>query len=191
MGNPEPILDSKLVESLRMGDQEAFTAIYKKYWYRMYCHAHQKLKDREAAEEIVQDIFTYLWKECKKLNIGNLENYLFSAVRYEVIDVIRVRGSQSKYVEYYQNFFATSDLNTQNTVEYNELLQFIDNGLEELPDKSREIFKLNRLDNWSVTQIAKHYKLSEKAVEYHITKATKSIRAYLTETLISVIIILL
>ena len=61
----------------------------------------------------------------------------------------------------------------------------IDRGLEILPVKSREVFKLYRFQHLAISQIALQMELSEKAVEYHLTKATKSIRVYLKEILIS------
>jgi DNA-directed RNA polymerase specialized sigma24 family protein len=52
-----------LLLALKNGDAEAFTAIYKAYWYDMYLVAYRKLRNKEAAEEIVQDIFLRFWRE--------------------------------------------------------------------------------------------------------------------------------
>ena len=186
--NPEN-LDLNLITALQAGDEEAFTSIYKKYWYKMFLVAYRKLQHREIAEELVQDIFTRLWKERMNVRISNLDYYLFSAVRYEVIDNIRVRSSQNEYLDYYLSFSNFEDSNTENTIAFNDLIKTIDEGLDVLPEKSKEIFKLHKLEHWSVERIAKHFQLYEKAVEYHLTKATKSIRLYLKETLISISIL--
>lgn len=179
--------EEDLIEGLRAGDRDAFTIIYKEYWYRMFTVAHRKLQNRELAEELIQDIFTRLWKERETIKITQLDYYLFSAVRYEVIDHIRAVGRQNTYIQYYQAFSTFEDLNTENTVALNDLMGMIDKGLEILPEKSREIFQLSRMQNWPVAKIAQHMELSEKAVEYHLTKATKSIRIYLKEILISIL----
>ena len=183
-------LEPNLIAALQAGDEEAFTSIYKKYWYKMFLVAYRKLQHREIAEELVQDIFTRLWKERMNLRIVNLDYYLFSAVRYEVIDNMRVRSSQNEYLDYYLSFSSFEDSNTENTIAFNDLVKTIDEGLDILPEKSKEIFKLHRLEHWSIDKIAAHFQLSEKAVEYHLTKATKSIRLYLKETLISVSILI-
>jgi len=179
--------EQDLIEGLRAGDRNAFTAIYQEYWYRMFVVAQRKLQNRELAEELIQDIFTRLWKERETIRITQLDYYLFSAVRYEVIDQIRAVGRQNNYIQYYHAFRSFEDLNTENTVALNDLIGMIDKGLEILPDKSREVFQLSRLENWSVQKIALHMGLSEKAVEYHLTKATKSIRIYLKEILIVIL----
>lgn len=177
--------DQDLIEALRRGDEQAFTTIYNTYWYRMFLVAYRKLQHREVAEELIQDIFTRLWKEREKIGINRLDYYLFSAVRFEVIDYIRTFGPRNEYVAYYQSLGEQADQSTENTLAFNELSETIDKGLEALPEKTREIFKLSRIENWPVTRIADHMQLSEKAVEYHITKATKAMRTYLNEVLIS------
>jgi len=179
--------EEDLIEGLRAGDRDAFTVVYKEYWYRMFTVANRKLQNRELAEELIQDIFTRLWKERESIKITQLDYYLFSAVRYEVIDHIRAVGRQNNYIQYYQSFSSFEDLNTENTIALNDLVAMIDKGLEILPDKTREVFQLSRLQNWPIPKIAKHMDLSEKAVEYHLTKATKSIRIYLREILISLL----
>ncbi|MES1249791.1 MAG: sigma factor-like helix-turn-helix DNA-binding protein, partial [Chitinophaga rupis] len=55
----------------------------------------------------------------------------------------------------------------------------IDNVLGELPEKTQTIFKLSRYEHKSVKEIAGHMQLTEKAVEYHITKSIKLLRHHL------------
>lgn len=186
MVDSEKITEQNLIQSLQNGNEEAFTIIYKEYWYRMFLVAYRKLQHREIAEELVQDIFTRLWKEREQLQVTSLDYYLFSAVRYEVIDQIRVQGSQNKYLDYYKAFSTFEDCNTENLIAYNDLSKVVDEGLDVLPEKSKEIFKLHRLENWPVSKIATHFQLSEKAIEYHLSKATKSMRVYVKDALISV-----
>jgi len=173
------------ITALKNGDEEAFTKIYHDYWYRMFLVAYRKLQNREVAEEIVQDIFTRLWKERANIQVTNLDYYLFSAVRYEVIDHIRAKGVQGDYDNYFRAFSRFEDLNTENTIVFNDLVNTIHKGLEMLPDKPGEIFRLSRLEHWPVPKIAAHFNLSEKAIEYHLAKATRFFRVYLNEMLIS------
>ncbi|MCF0071729.1 sigma-70 family RNA polymerase sigma factor [Dyadobacter sp. CY261] len=182
--------DQELVGALRRGDEQAFTTIYNTYWYRMFVVAYRKLQHREVAEELIQDIFTRLWKEREKIVITRLDYYLFSAVRFEVIDYIRTFGPRNEYLAYYRSFAELQDQSTENTVAFNDLSETIDKGLEALPAKTREIFKLSRIENCPISKIAAEVQLSEKAVEYHITKATKAMRIYLHEALIFLIVLI-
>lgn len=181
-------IDKQLVEELRSGDQRAFTAIYKAYWYDMYLVVFRKLNNHEAAEEIVQDIFTRLWKEHKTISITHLDRYLFSAVRYEVIDYLRSKVNTTIYDDYFRELDHYMDTETENTIIFNDLQATIHRGLDELPVKSKEIFISSWFHYLSIKEIAKQYRLSEKAVQYHLAKALKHIRLHLSDhamTLIS------
>lgn len=173
-----------LLLALQNGDAEAFTAVYKAYWYDMFLVAYRKLRNREAAEEIVQDIFLRLWRERDTLRIENLNYYLFSAVRYEVIDYIRTKGRTFEYLDDYGTFESMQDLNTENQLALDELLRVIDECLHILPEKTREIFRLHKLDYWPISRIATRFGLSEKAVEYHLTKSVRVVRTHLKEVMI-------
>ena len=184
MPDSERGTDQQLLEALCSGQEWAFTAIYDEYWYPMYKAAFHKIGQRHIAEEIVQDIFTRLWNERASLRTTTLNYYLFSAVRFEVIDHIRKAGPRSRYLAYYQAFASQHEHYTEDEVAYNELLRNIDEGLKPFPAKTREMFKLSRVESWTVAQIAEFMNLSEKTVEYHLGKASKAVREYLNETLL-------
>ncbi|MCF2502112.1 RNA polymerase sigma-70 factor [Dyadobacter sp. CY107] len=173
-----------LLKALREGDHSAFTALYKKYWQDMYRVAYRKLGNRQHAEEIVQDIFTRLWKDRASLKIDYLDRYLFSAVRYEVIDHLRTALPTQEYQEALDQLQEIQDTGTEGTILMNDLLDIIDAGLMVLPDKTREVFKLYRFENWSVKKIADHFQISERTIEYHLSRAHKYIKAYLTDILV-------
>lgn len=177
-----------LLLALQNGDADAFTAIYKAYWYEMFLVAYRKLRNKEAAEEIVQDIFLRLWRERETLRIQHLNYYLFSAVRYEVIDHIRGKGPTIEYLDYYESSNGVQDMNTENQLALDELLRVLDESLHVLPEKTQEIFRLHKLEYWPVAHIAKHFGLSEKAVEYHLTKSVRLVRQHLKEVMILVLV---
>lgn len=173
-----------LLLALQNGDAEAFTAVYKAYWYDMFLVAYRKLRNKEAAEEIVQDIFLRLWRERDTLRIENLNYYLFSAVRYEVIDYIRTKGRTFENLDDYGSIEGMQDLNTENQLALDELLRVIDECLHILPEKTQEIFRLHKLEYWPISRIATRFGLSEKAVEYHLTKSVRVVRTHLKEVMI-------
>lgn len=177
-----------LIEKLREGSENAFTVIYQRYWYKMFLVAYRKLQDKEAAEEIIQDIFLRLWKERITAKINNLDHYLFAAVRYEVISHIRSNVTKGTYAGNAMDFDSLSECNTENQIALKELLSQIEEGLHFLPEKSGEIFRLYKLEHWPISRIAQHFDLSEKAIEYHLTKATKSVRNHLKQALYTLLV---
>jgi DNA-directed RNA polymerase specialized sigma24 family protein len=59
--------DQELADLFKAGDHHAFTAIYKRYWKKIYVTALKRLGDDQDAEEIVQDIFLNLWRKRNSL----------------------------------------------------------------------------------------------------------------------------
>jgi RNA polymerase sigma-70 factor (ECF subfamily) len=67
----------------------------------------------------------------------------------------------------------------------------LEEGVKELPEKTQEVFRLSRVEGHSVAEIAKRLNLSEKAIEYHITRSRKELRLYLKDFLAFLLIALL
>jgi RNA polymerase sigma factor (sigma-70 family) len=68
---------------------------------------------------------------------------------------------------------------TDESVQFADLSKAVDEAMKKLPEKSVEIFKMSRFENQSVKAIAQQLNLSEKAVEYHITKSLKVLKEQL------------
>lgn len=176
--------DAALVDALRADEEKAFAEIYKRYCYRLFTVAYRKLKSRQVAEELVQDLFADLWSRRSTNQIQQLENYLFSAVRYRIINYIKGQKVKSGYELYCRLNASKTDTDTEKLLAHNDLTEALLAGLGKLPEKSREIFQLSRLEHYTVPEISKRVRLSEKSVEYHLTKSLKLLRTYLREYLL-------
>jgi RNA polymerase sigma-70 factor (ECF subfamily) len=176
MSIPKNDSDLHLLSLVRQNDHRAFEALFDRYWYRMFKYALSVLRSREEAEEIVQDLFAGLWQKRQELAILNLSHYLFVAVRRKIIDRARSKFTQAKYWEYYKTHIPAYDSNTEDTVAYNELTHELETAIANLPEKSQQIFRLSRFEGRSVAEISQLLKLSERAIEYHITRALKHLR---------------
>jgi RNA polymerase sigma-70 factor (ECF subfamily) len=92
---------------------------------------------------------------------------------------------QKKYWDYYKTFIPHQENLTERAVEFNELLEALEEKMEYLPEKSKKVFKLNRLEGHSIAEIANTLNLSEKAIQYHITRSLKELRLHLKDFIIS------
>jgi len=61
-------------------------------------------------------------------------------------------------------------------MEYEELQKFINNTLEKLPVRRRQIFEMHRLEGRKYVEIATKLSLSVKTVEAEMTKALRTLR---------------
>lgn len=173
--------DTVLIQLLETGDENAFQEIYKRYWYKLYTVARRKVEVQEDAEEIVQDIFVDLWERRIRLNINELDRYLFSAVKYKVLNYIKSRIVRQTYQRDTISLKVDADSNTEEALALQDLSQAITNGIENLPPKTQEIFRLNRLEGLSVREISDLLHIPERTVEYHITQSLRSMRVYLKD----------
>jgi len=178
--------DIELVLSLRAGNPEALSEVFRRYWQKLYFTAFYKLRSHELAEEIVQDLFMELWDKRDRLfaNVDeqfNLSAYLHRAVRNKVLNQIRRLVYDEKYWEYCKTHLPCCESSTHELAEYNDLEQNLNTAVEKLSDKTREIFVLHKLKGIPVGQISRDLNLSEKAVGYHLTKSVKELRLYLKD----------
>lgn len=170
-----------LLEKLRHGDEGAFLEIYDTYWYKIFSIAYKRLRDKAVAEELTQDLFLKIWEKRAQLRVEKLENYLVTSIKHAVIDQIQSGLVAHKYLDFYKTFVAVNHNTTEEIVNFEELSRTIERGLEQLPQKSQEVFRLSRLNHLPTDKIAERLNLSEKTVGYHLTKSVKFMQAYLRE----------
>lgn len=191
--NPIPILptyadysDKELLQAMRNDDEHAYTTLFRRYLRRAYAMAYSRLRSKEITEEVVQSIFISIWDKRASLSINNMPAYLFTAIKYKALNIIESNIVFERYWDYYKRFVPQQEDATSKAVEFNELMEALEDGMEQLPEKTRKIFRLNRLEGRTVPEIAGLLHLSEKAVQYHITRSLKEIRVHLKDYLISI-----
>lgn len=171
--------DERLVSLLYEGKISAFEEIYRRYWYKLFGIALHQTGVREEAEELVQEVFLSIWYNRSKVTIRYLDLYLTIAIKNQVYDYIKSQINYRKYQEYLIFQEIHQHYGTDEIVNFSELADAVEKVLRLLPEKSAEVFKRSRFDNQSVREIALGLKLSEKAVEYHITKSLKMLKTHL------------
>lgn len=160
---------------------KAFSALYKTYWYKLYCIARKQTASPQDAEELVQSLFEKIWKDRATISPNNWGPFLVISLRNLIIDFHRRQAVQKKFLRNYQPAPLLNAMEEE--LHSHQLQSIINNHLQELPQKTQDIFKLSRFEHKSVKEIAGSMQLTEKAVEYHITKSIKLLRHYLREHL--------
>lgn len=168
--------DEQLVRFLADGDTAAFKELYDRYWYKLFSVAYHRIGTKEEAEELVHDVFEQLWNRRQSLAITHVGAYLVVAIKHLSMNHIRSQINHRRLQEHLilnqlQQSFATEEL-----VNFTDLSDALTHVLKQLPERSSEIFRLSRFENQSVKAIAAQFNLSEKAVEYHITKSIRLLK---------------
>lgn len=173
--------DSELTEALRKGDKEAFEVLFRRYWKQAHFFVRGRVFSNEEAKDIVQEVFTDIWHNRGDRQIESFKTYLFTALKYRTIKYIRGLINHEKYWDHYSAYVPKSTNQTQQDIDYNLLADVLEQGMERLPEKTKTVFMLNRFQGKSLPEISKALNLSEKAIQYHLTKSLKQLRLHLKD----------
>ncbi len=175
-----------LLMLLKQSDSKAFEEIYNRYWKSCFKYAIQKIADIPKVEDICHDIFLSIWHRRENLAVLNIEAYLIQSVKYAILRIKQADIKANMLTNHINQKAETNE--TEYKIFFNEMNRSWQEGLEKLPEKSREVFILSRLENYSNKEIAARLSITEKGVEYHISKSIKFLREYLKDYLISILV---
>jgi RNA polymerase sigma-70 factor (family 1) len=182
--------DEGLVKFLKQQEFGAFEEIYLRYWKKLYSNAFKRVQSREVAEELVQDIFTSLWVNRETVAIEILSAYLYTAIKYKVINYLEKEISRRNYSEFQIQSAIRVSNSTEEMVLLNELNMALEKEIQKLPPKRQQIFKMSREEHLSIKQVASNLGISEKTAENQLGKALKVIKINLKHFNIFLIVIM-
>lgn len=172
--------DQELVMLMKHGDHTAFGEIYNSYWSKMLAIAYNHTRDKSAAQEIVQELFVGVWNRREQLEVGNLQHYLATAVKFSVYKQIE-RERRRREIEQ-RVFGSTQPEEEPEKIEARFLQEYISGQVEQLPEKCRMVFNYSRVQHLSIPEIAEKMGISEKTVEGHLTKGLKTLKVNLKDS---------
>lgn len=169
--------DQELVVLLNKGDRLAFAQIYDRYKFMLHAHAVNKLRDREEAKDIIQEVFTYLWSKHDVINLsGNLSGYLYGSVRHAILNKATRKQVEEKYLDSLKTFSVQDAILTDHRIRANQLREQIEKEIRMLPPKMRMVFELSRNEHLSHKEIAWKLEISEQTVSKQITNALRILK---------------
>lgn len=168
------ISDLDLWERMRQDDASAFEEIYNRYAGNMFLYAMNIFKKQEVCEDIIQNIFMDFWTKRQESEIRNLKSYLFQSVKFQVFKHLRTRRFSEEDLTRLQIIDATMDVSEK--IEFEELEHLINELVNHLSPRCRQIFIMSRFQNKSNAEIAATLNISHQAVKNQISRAIKFIR---------------
>ena len=172
----DPAADSALLARLREGDEAAFDTIFRTWYEQLVALGDRMVRDRAAAEEIVQEVMLELWRRRDRLAAdGSPQAYLFTATRNRALNYLRHLRVRAKGEPFLLPDEAAAERADFGAVE-SEIEAAIRDAISELPPRCREVFELSRIQGLKYSEIAQTLGVSVKAVEAQIGKALKLLR---------------
>ena len=166
--------DCHIKAQLSTQPEQAFEALFRKYFSYLCSTIYQILPQAAIAEDLAQEIFLDLWKRRQKLVIsGSLKAYLRKAAIHKALN--QQRAQKRRQVRQ-QLWLQRASPATAKPLETSELNRYIQQAIDLLPERCRLVFILSRHEDLSYREIAQLLNISEKTVDHHIGKALQLLR---------------
>ncbi len=152
-----------------------FKAIFESHYKLLRNYLLYKFKDFERAEDAAQNAFVILWENCDKLKPEQAKSFLFTTAIRQLLNVIK----HDKVVSDFQLQYKPKSTHVESPefiIVSDELRIKLENAIQNLPEKQRVVFMLNRFENQTYREIADAMDLSVKAVEKRMHLALLSLR---------------
>lgn len=157
-------------------NMKSLKELYKQYYKGLCFFAYQYLKDLEIAKDQVQDTFVSLIEKDLLINDATkLKSYLYSMVRNRCLNVIRAEKIKFKYtdeeskLEYFDDDVSLKIIKA-------EVYREINNCLQKVPNKYREVFELSYIKQMREAEVAQRLNITIDMVKAHKKAAKKILR---------------
>ena len=177
-------VDEQLLEDIKDGKASALEIFFQNSHARLLNYAKLFVARDAVAADMVQEAFIHFWDKRKELRRGkSIESLIFTSVRNRCLNYLR---DENTYKNHLDNFKAERT-DIQHLAQYdflsNEeesleelLLKELNISIDNLPEKCRQVFVMNKIDGKKQREIAEELGISQKVVEKHIATAKMKLR---------------
>lgn len=173
-----------LINQLSKGDELAFGKIYDHYQDRVHLFVLKFVKSPHLSEDITQEIFIKIWEDRMDLTEKkSFQAWLFVVARNHTLNFLKKASRESVGVgEIVRNYpFQHNPIEEQMLEkEYLEKLQQV---LDSLPERTREVFRLCREEDKSYDEVTEILGISRNAVKKHMVRSNKVFKESLKDRL--------
>lgn len=178
-----------LLQEIKNGNSKAFEYLFKSYYPRLRGYASRFIEDNEAVCDLLQECFMKFWEKRQLIEAISLTSLLFAMVRNACLNYLKHQQLVEKQSLYdLQEPLGKEELyswdfgvNPEHKLLYEELNYQINQVLQQLPERCREVFIMSRFKQLKNREIADMLQISTTAVEKHISKALKVFSTHFKE----------
>lgn len=175
--NIHPADEQELLARIARGDQQAFSQIVERYASLINLHLARSVKDERKVQEVAQDVFMSIWMFREKLaGMQNFPGFVYVVTRNRMYNQLKKKrmGLPVVPADPAEELWAE----TESHIELKELHSILHRGIESLPEKRKEVFKLSRLKGLSNEEIAVMLNISKNTIREHIREALAYLRCF-------------
>ncbi|MCX2763607.1 RNA polymerase sigma factor [Aquimarina muelleri] len=170
------------MEELKKGNEFVYRYLYEMHYNELCAYIFTLSKDRQQAEDIVQNVMFKIWKNKEKLNIKtSVKNYLYKSCYHELIDTFKKNKKELNYIQRVQK--ETLDIFIEEEDDFvTTQINRVQVEIDKLPPKCKEIFLLNKVQGFKYREVAEQLDISIKTVETQMSKAMSRIKKALEKS---------
>jgi RNA polymerase sigma-70 factor (family 1) len=169
--------DPELIVRLKKGDFDSFDHIYYKYSGKLYSFGLKYLKSPAEAEELVQSVFLKIWENHRNIDEQqSFRSFLFTIAYNDICKLFRKKKYMKQFISDTLYTRPESSSETEKRIDLQSTLSRVNQIIDILPERQKEIFIKSRQEGKSTKEIAKELRLSPGTVDNYISAAIKFIR---------------
>ena len=152
-----------------------FKYIYDVHFDAIRSFVYYRCGDEETASDVTQDVFMRVWEKRHFLSVNHLKPLLYKMAMDFHIDHYRKELSRTNF-EQSMVAMGNTAFSPEDEMSFNELAVAYSKALEQMTEKQRTVFLMNREDGMKYAEIADCLQISVKMVEKHISLALRLLR---------------
>lgn len=159
------------------GNEQAFRQLFDYYSRKLIQFAFSFVKSKDAALEIVDQVFIRLWKQKENITeINNVKAYLYTAVKNTSLNYLSKKANEQIFQPFDQIYIQLyEEQNPEQQMITSEVYNNILAAVNKLPPRCRMIFKLVREDGLKYKEVAEILNISVNTVDAQMVIAVKRI----------------
>ena len=151
-------------------DKSQYNYCVEQYADRLFRFAFSSLRNREQAEDVVQESFARVWEKVKTVDFAKAKSYLFTTAHHDMIDEIR----QRQHFASIEDFAPTVERTSRSP--YPDVNDILHKALATLPEAQRNALLLRDYEGYSYQEIGDITGMSEAQVKINIFRARTALK---------------
>ena len=169
--------DKELVELLMGGSHEALGELYTRFKKLLMPFCKKTVKNEADAEDIVHDIFLQLWEKRKILpEISSFSGFIQTMAKNYILKKFRHFDVHSRFARNVLLTRTDSTNETEDAVIGNDYAKLLDDLIEKLPPKQKEVFRLSRIEEYTYKEISELLQMPVGNVRRYASFALEKIK---------------
>jgi RNA polymerase sigma-70 factor (ECF subfamily) len=158
--------DEQLIDGIKRDDYVSYSRLFVRYYQSLCRFVYGMTASRHDTEDIVQDVFLYLWNDRKRIHIHeNVSGYLYKMAKNRTLNHIR---QEINYKTLLENQERKPYEVEEDAAEADEYRMALYDCIDRLSTRCREILLMHRIKGFKQKEIAEQLNISLKTVKNQI-----------------------